>query len=118
LAVFLSLGGCSRNNITQAKPISASLPYPTTDEAVEQEAQVKFEPAMVGFAEGKAQEGPKDIIAAQIRSQDYACNSTQSAERVTGPIPGQTRRGQSHASKKMAPRQIHCAGQGFLFSDG
>ena len=36
---------------------------------------------MVGFAEGKPQEEPKDIIAAQIRSQGYACNSTQSAER-------------------------------------
>ena len=36
---------------------------------------------MVGLAEGVAQEGPKDIIAAQIRSQGYACNSPQSAER-------------------------------------
>ena len=53
------------------------LPYPTKAVAVEQEAQVKFKPAMVGFAEGKAQEGP----AAQIRSQGYACNSPQSAER-------------------------------------
>jgi hypothetical protein len=34
-----------------------------------------------GLAEGKAQEGPKDIIAAQIRSQGYACDSPQSAER-------------------------------------
>ena len=50
-------------------------------EAVEQEARVKSKAAMVGFAEGKAQEGPKDIIAAQIRSQGYACNSPQSAER-------------------------------------
>jgi hypothetical protein len=33
------------------------------------------------LAEGKAQEGPKDIIAAQIRSQGYACDSPQSAER-------------------------------------
>jgi hypothetical protein len=34
-------------------------------------------------AEGKAQEGPKDIIATQIRSQGYACDSPQSAERDT-----------------------------------
>ena len=82
LAVFLSLGGCSRNNLAYAKPVSSTpLPYPTRAEAVEQEAEVKFKPAMVGFAEGKAQEGPKDIIAAQIRSQGYACNSPQSAER-------------------------------------
>ena len=93
LAVFLSLGGCSRNNLAYAKPVlSTPLPYPTEASsanrprrlahgAVEQEAQVKFEPAMVGFAEGIAQEGPKDIIAAQIRSQGYACNSPQSAER-------------------------------------
>ena len=81
LAVFLSLGGCSRNNLAYAKPASTLLRYATKAEAVEQEAQVKFEPATVGFAAGKAQEGPKDIIAAQIRSQGYACNSTQSAER-------------------------------------
>jgi hypothetical protein len=82
LAVFLSLGGCSRNNLAYAKPVSSMpLPYPTKAEAVEQEARVKSKAAMVGFAEGKAQEGPKDIIAAQIRSQGYACNSPQSAER-------------------------------------
>ena len=76
LAVFLSLGGCSRNNLAYAKPVSSTpLPYPTKAEAV------KFKPAMVGFAEGKAQEEPKDIIAAHIRSQGYACNSPQSAER-------------------------------------
>ena len=81
-AVFLSLGGCSRNNLVYAKPVSSTpLPYPTKAGAVEQEAQVKFKPAMVGFAEEKAQEGPKDIIAAQIRSQGYAGNSPQSAER-------------------------------------
>jgi len=79
-AVYLSLGGCSRNN-AQAKPVSFPLPYPTEAEEVGQEEQVEFEPATVGFAEGKAQEEPKDIIAAQIRSQGYACNSTQSAER-------------------------------------
>ena len=79
-AVYLSLGGCSRNN-AQAKPVSFPLPYPTEAEEVGQEEQVEFEPATVGFAEGKAQEDPKDIIAAQIRSQGYACNSTQSAER-------------------------------------
>lgn len=82
LAVFLSLGGCSRNNLAYAKPVSSTpLPYATKAEEVEQEVQVEFEPATVGFAAGKAQEGPKDIIAAQIRSQGYACNSTQSAER-------------------------------------
>ena len=94
LAVFLSLGGCSRNNLAYAKPVPwTPLPYPTrvssakpstpvgSNGAVEQEAQVKFEAAMVGLAEGIAQEGPKDIIAAQIRSQGYACNSPQSAER-------------------------------------
>ena len=81
LAVFLSLGGCSRDNIAQAKPVSVPLPYPTQAEEVGQEEQVEFVPATVGFAEGKAQEDPKDIIAAQIRSQGYACNSTQSAER-------------------------------------
>ena len=81
LAVFLSLGGCSRNNIAQAKPVSVPLPYPTEAEEVGQEEQVEIEPATVGFSEGKAQEEPKDIIAAQIRSQGYACNSTQSAER-------------------------------------
>jgi hypothetical protein len=82
LAVFLSLGGCSRNNLAYAKPVfSTPLPYPTEAGAVEQESPVKFEPVMVGFAEGKAQEGPKDIIAAQIRSQGYGCNSPQSAER-------------------------------------
>jgi cell division septation protein DedD len=81
LAVFLSLGGCSRDNIAQAKPVSVPLPYPTQAEEVGQEEQVEFVPATVGFAEGKAQEEPKDIIAAQIRSQGYACNSTQSAER-------------------------------------
>ena len=79
-AVYLSLGGCSRNN-AQAKPVSFPLPYPTEAEEGGQEEQVEFEPATVGFAEGKAQEEPKDIIAAQIRSQGYACNSTQSAER-------------------------------------
>ena len=57
------------------------MPYPTEPEEVGQEEQVEFEPATVGFAEGKAQEDPKDIIAAQIRSQGYAGNSTQSAER-------------------------------------
>jgi hypothetical protein len=31
--------------------------------------------------DGKAQEGPKDIIASQIRSQGYTCDSPQSAER-------------------------------------
>jgi hypothetical protein len=36
---------------------------------------------MGGLAEGKAQEGPKDIIAAQIRGQGYACDLPQSAER-------------------------------------
>ena len=36
---------------------------------------------MVGLAEGIAQDGPKDIIAAQIRSQGYACNFPRSAER-------------------------------------
>jgi hypothetical protein len=35
-------------------------------------------------AEGKAQEGPKDIIATQIRSQGYACDSPQSPERDAG----------------------------------
>ena len=70
-AVYLSLGGCSRNN-AQAKPVSFPLPYPTEAEEVGQEEQVEFEPATVGFAEGKAQEEPKDIIAAQIRSQGYA----------------------------------------------
>jgi hypothetical protein len=30
---------------------------------------------------GNAQDGPKDIIAAQIRAQEYACDSPQSAER-------------------------------------
>ena len=81
LAVFLSLGGCSRSNLAYAKPASTLLRYATKAEEVEQEAEVEFEPATVGFAAGKAQEGPKDIIAAQIRSQGYACNSTQSAER-------------------------------------
>jgi hypothetical protein len=81
LVVVLSLGGCSRNNIAQAKPVSVLLPYPTDAEEVGQDEQVEFEPAMVGFAEGKPQEEPKDIIAAQIRSQGYACNETQSAER-------------------------------------
>ena len=82
LAVFLSLGGCSRNNLAYAKPVSSTpLWYPTKADAAEQKVQVKFKPAMVGFAEGKAQEEPKDIIAAQIRSQGYGCNSTQSAER-------------------------------------
>ena len=57
------------------------LSYPTEAEEVGQEEQVEIEPATVGFSEGKAQEEPKDIIAAQIRSQGYACNSTQSAER-------------------------------------
>jgi len=71
----------SRDNIAQAKPVSVPLPYPTQAEEVGQEEQVEFVPATVGFAEGKAQEEPKDIIAAQIRSQGYACNSTQSAER-------------------------------------
>jgi hypothetical protein len=79
--VFLSLCGCSRNNLAYAKRVLTPLPYPTKVEEVEQEVQVEFEPATVGFAAGKAQEGPKDIIAAQIRSQGYACNSTQSAER-------------------------------------
>jgi hypothetical protein len=37
--------------------------------------------AIGGPSEGKAQEGPKDIIAAQIRSQGYACDSPQSVER-------------------------------------
>ena len=78
LAVFLSLGGCSRKSIAQVKPVAV---YPTEAEEVGQEEQVEFVPATVGFAEGKAQEEPKDIIAAQIRSQGYACNSTQSAER-------------------------------------
>jgi hypothetical protein len=90
LAVFLSLGGCSRNNLAYAKPVPwTPLPYPTrvssakpstpvgSNGAVEQEAQVKFEAAMVGLAEGVAQEGPKDIIAAQIRSQGYACAANQ-----------------------------------------
>ena len=98
LAVFVSLGGCSRNNLAYAKPVpSTPLPYPTKASSakpptpfgsrgalngtVEQEAQVKFKAAMVGLAEGIAQEGPKDIIAAQIRSQGYACNFPQSAER-------------------------------------
>jgi hypothetical protein len=36
--------------------------------------------AMGGLLPGKAQEGPKDIIAAQIRSQGFACDSPQSAE--------------------------------------
>ena len=92
LAVVLSLGGCSRNNLAYAKPVPP-LEYPTkvnsakpstpvgSNGAVEQEAQVKFEAAMVGLAEGIAQEGPKDIIAAQIRSQGYACNFPRSAER-------------------------------------
>ena len=35
----------------------------------------------LGSLREKRQEEPKDIIAAQIRSQGYACNSTQSAER-------------------------------------
>jgi hypothetical protein len=35
---------------------------------------------MGGLPEGEAQEGPKDIIAAQIRSQGFACDSPQSAE--------------------------------------
>ena len=78
LAVGLSLGGCSRNNLAPAKPVAV---YPTEDEEVGQEEQVEFEPATVGFAEGLAQEEPKDIIATQIRSQGYACNETQSAER-------------------------------------
>ncbi len=82
LAVFHSLGGCSLNNLAHANPVSSTpLPYPTKAGAVEQEAQVEFKSAMVGFAEGQAQEGPMDIIAAQIRSQGYACNSPQSAER-------------------------------------
>lgn len=43
-----------------------------------------------GLAEGRAQEGPKDIIAAQIRSQGYACDSPQSAERdVAASTPNQ-----------------------------
>jgi hypothetical protein len=57
------------------------LPYPTEAEEIGQEEQVELEAAAVGFAEGKAQVEPKDIIAAQIRSQGYACTSTQSAER-------------------------------------
>ena len=94
MAAFFSLGGCSRNNLAYAKPVPwTPSQYPTkassakpptlvgSNGAVEQEAQVKFEAAMVGLAEGIAQEGPKDIIAAQIRSQGYACNSSQSAER-------------------------------------
>ena len=67
LAVFVSLGGCSRNNPAYAKPVpSTRLPYPTkassakpptpvgSNGAVEQEAQVKFKAAMVGFAVGKS----------------------------------------------------------------
>ena len=33
------------------------------------------------LAEGKAQQSPQDIIAAQIRNQGYPCDSPQSAER-------------------------------------
>jgi hypothetical protein len=36
--------------------------------------------AVGGVAEGEAQEGPEEIIAAQIRSQGYACDSPQGAE--------------------------------------
>jgi hypothetical protein len=34
-----------------------------------------------GLFEGRAQEAPMDIIAAQIRSQGYPCDSPRSAER-------------------------------------
>ena len=71
LAVFVSLGGCSRNNLAYAKPVpSTPLPYPTKASSaksptpvgsrgalngtVEQEAQVKFKAAMVGLAEGSS----------------------------------------------------------------
>jgi len=37
--------------------------------------------AIGGLVKGKAQEGPKEVIAAQIRSQGYACDCPQSAAR-------------------------------------
>jgi hypothetical protein len=59
LAVFLSLGGCSRNNLAYAKPVSSTpLPYATKAEEVEQEVQVEFERASHGWVRcGKSARG-------------------------------------------------------------
>jgi hypothetical protein len=85
LVLSLCLGGCSRAPVAV---IFGDLPKPI--KAPEVEAQLSTRPNSSIYlitAETKAaaatmtQEAPKDIVASQIRSQGYACDSPQNAER-------------------------------------
>src|SRR5262245_10670642 len=91
LALGLWLGGCSRASpVVYVRPvIFREFPKPTT--ATEAEAKFSASPKTSVHppittetklaAAAMAQEAPKDIVASQIRSQGYACNSPQSAKR-------------------------------------
>jgi hypothetical protein len=81
LALSLWLGGCSRASVI----FIGEFPKPTEVTEVEPESSrndsvdlpISTEPAAAAMAE----EAPKEIVASQIRSQGYACDSPQNAER-------------------------------------
>ena len=85
LPLSLWLGACSRasvtfigefpkpTEVTEAKPEFSS----SRKDSVDLPTTAETEPA----AAAMAQEAPKEIVASQIRSQGYACDSPQNAER-------------------------------------
>jgi hypothetical protein len=91
LALSLWLGGCARRDqAAYAKPVAfREFPKPTEVIEVKPESSpgpnasvrppISAETKLAAAA--MAQEAPKDIVASQIRSQGYACDSPQSAER-------------------------------------
>ena len=85
LALSLWLGACSRASITFIgqfpKPTEVTELEPefssSRNDSVDLPTTAETEPA----AAAMAQEAPKEIVASQIRSQGYTCDSPQNAER-------------------------------------
>lgn len=89
LAFSLWLAGCSGpstifirefprpTDVTELEPE----PSPTPNASIESPIKISIESPIKIVSAAMAQEAPKDIVASQIRSQGYACNSPQNVER-------------------------------------
>ena len=81
LAFSLWLAGCSGPSAIFIrefpKPTDVAEPEPEPSPT----RNASIEPPIKMVSAAIAQEAPKDIVASQIRSQGYACNSPQNVER-------------------------------------
>ena len=81
MALSLLLGGCSRPSVTFIRELT----NPTKVTEVEPSRNASVHPPITAetklAAAAMAQEAPKEVVASQIRSQGYGCDSPQNAKR-------------------------------------